>query len=207
MSGTQAILTLAVALSLVSCQSLPSKTRSPREITISQAAFSADREQFERHPNYLSLTTPYEPVRKLHDELQTREGKVLITRGEAHITVITPPEFDVLKSRLSIDDLNKIAQAKEIQASDIVPICLGKGSASLAGREENTYFIVVDSTRLREIRAQIAETYEKRGGSRNLFDPAKFYPHITVGFTKADLHEHQGVIKDRRACVYALKAE
>jgi 2'-5' RNA ligase len=207
MNKAQTAITLTLAISLFACQSAPSKAQAPSELTISKAAFSAENERFEKHPNYLSLTTPYEPVRKLHEELQSREGKQLVTRGEAHITVITPPEFNVLKTKLSITDLNAIAEEKNIQTSDIEPICVGKGSAPISGREENTYFIVVGSNRLREIRTQIAELYEKRGGSQTLFDPAKFFPHITVGFTKADLHEHQGVIKDRRACVYDLKVE
>lgn len=38
--------------------------------------------------------------------------------------------------------------------------------------------------------------YVAKGGDPGDWDPTWFFPHITLGFTHADLHEHQGVLKN-----------
>lgn len=44
--------------------------------------------------SYLAMNLPFEPIEALRKELERRESVSLAHRGEAHITVITPPEFD-----------------------------------------------------------------------------------------------------------------
>jgi hypothetical protein len=42
----------------------------------------------------------------------------IINRGEAHITVLTPPEFTVLSlAGVTIDDINQIALDSKIQVT------------------------------------------------------------------------------------------
>jgi hypothetical protein len=93
---------------------------------------------------------------------------MLIRSGEAHITVISPPEFSVLAAaNVTIDDINKIAVDYEIQASNFEVICLGRAKV-----EDNTvYQIIVYSDDLVRIRTRIFQLYWNNGGNPALFDP------------------------------------
>lgn len=59
----------------------------------------------------------------------------------------------------------------------------------------------VNSPDLVAIRKEIQELYVSRGGDGRLFEANHYYPHITVGFSKQDLHEADGVIKDKNSCI------
>ncbi len=162
------------------------------------------------HLNYLAMTLPFAPFRDVYDQLNERRdvGK-LISRGEAHVTVLTPPEFDLLKAHVSMAEINQIALDMKIQATELKPICLGEGRAVVEGVQQSTYFIVVQAEGLFKIRRAIADLYalrDKRAGLNPelVFHADHFYPHVTIGFTRLDLFEQQGVIKDDRSCVDAL---
>ncbi|MBH47747.1 MAG: hypothetical protein CME71_06215 [Halobacteriovorax sp.] len=182
-------------------------------------AFSIDKNVYEasslkplthsgsgRFDSYLSMDIPYEPVSKLFKFLEVKTGLSLTSRGEAHITVITPIEyFDVLKDKISIEEINLIA--KEIQTSKFKILCLGQGAKELDGKLEQTFYLVVSSSDLLKIRKDIQTKFISNGGRAENFDPFKFYPHITLGFTKRDLHESDGIIKDTSSCMSNIKAE
>lgn len=116
-------------------------------------------------------------------------GGNLMTRGEAHMTVLTPPEYNRIegKTRKKILSEMKREAARE---DEIKPVCIGRGQAELNGKMEFTYYIVIESKGIRAIR----EKY-------HLTD---FYPHVTLGFTKRDLHFEDGVRKDKSTCVSEL---
>jgi 2'-5' RNA ligase len=157
---------------------------------------------FEPHPNYLSMSLKTEPAAKARKELENQQKLTLKNRGEAHITVITPPEFEILKTHVSIQDIDQIAKKRDIQHSDLKIRCVGKGETKdhLA-----TYFLVVASKNLLHIRQDVEKIYKVRGGKGD-FQSAHFYPHITLGFTARDLHEADGVIKDERSCISDLSS-
>ena len=149
------------------------------------------------------MSVRYEPVKNLIPQIEKALNlKLLIftgwnPNGEAHVTVITPPEFfHILKSKLSMDDIDKIAQRYEIQNASLMIQGLGSAKKFIEGKEEETFFLIVDSFELRNIRQQIYYEFVRRGGSPSAFDPSWFFPHITIGFTKRDLHETDGVIKN-----------
>lgn len=155
-----------------------------------------------RWDSYLTMNLPFDPMRALLEQVQRRDGVVLKSRGEAHITVITPVEFwEVLKDRVSMDEIDAIAREAGIQESSFQVVCLGKGEAEVAGRIESTYFVVVSSDDLISIRESVRDLFVSRGGDPNAFNPRHFFPHITLGFTQRDLHESDGIIKDSRSCV------
>lgn len=147
-----------------------------------------------RFGSYLIQDVNYQPVANLRESL----GKNLKHRGEAHITVVTPIEyFDVLKSKVSIKEIDTIALKEGIQESEFKVECLGRGKKD----KDETYFIVVSAPKLIEIRQKIQELFESRGGAKNSFKANHFYPHITVGFSSRDLHESDGVYKDKHSCI------
>lgn len=131
----------------------------------------------------------------------------LIDRGEAHITVITPPEYSILKPYLSTSVIDKIALAHHIQRAKFTPLCLGRARITKNGEPMSSYFIVVNSPQLLEIRQAIFKTYVDRGGEPSQFDPEHYTPHITVGFTQRDLFESDGIYKQRNACIASLKIQ
>jgi 2'-5' RNA ligase len=146
--------------------------------------------------SYLTMNLPYEPVSALYKQLEKQLGLKLISRGEAHITIITPPEyFDVLRSKISIDEINQIARQMNVQKSKFEVLGVGRGEALIENTREQTYFIVVRSPELVNIRKKIFETFVKNGGDPHRFDPMNYNPHVTIGFTKRDLHESDGFIK------------
>ncbi|HVJ65091.1 MAG TPA: hypothetical protein VM901_07545 [Bdellovibrionota bacterium] len=164
--------------------------------------------------NALALNIPYEPIKDIRSQLEQSLGgslnylKSWAPNGEAHVTTITPPEFaNVLGKFLTMKEIEDIALKNQIQHADVVLLGLGAGKKMINGIYEETFFVIVDSLKLRHIRNQIWRLYVNKGGDPKAWDPSWFFPHITVGYTKQDLHEPD-VIKNIRGSLdtrFALK--
>lgn len=152
--------------------------------------------------NYLTMNLPYAPAEALWKALEQRLAKPLKNRGEAHITLITPPEYtSILSKVLSMQDINDIASRMNIQSARFTPVCVGRAEAVLEGKPEEAYYVVVRSEDLIAIRRAVFEKYVAKGGAPSLWDPLHCYLHITLGFTKQDLHEEvHGVRKGANSC-------
>lgn len=153
---------------------------------------------FIEHENWLGRNVDFSSIDSLRKQLEQHLGQSLKNRGEAHITIITPPEYDSLKKYLSIQQINALALAEKIQQTSYTPLCMG------LGQKDNlkTYYVVLQSPELLNMRKKIADAFYKKSGTKKDFDPERFYPHITLGFTDRDLHESDGVIKDSHSCRY-----
>lgn len=154
--------------------------------------------------NYLSMEIPFAPIDNLRRKLEWDLRVELKTRGEAHITVINPQEAQKLASKLPIDVINEMTK-EVIQTSSWTPVCIGKGTAIIDGNEEHALFLVVDSDDLRKLRLSIYEKFLALGGDKNDFSVDDYFPHITIGFTKRDLHPEDGVVKNRNSCIGEIK--
>lgn len=117
--------------------------------------------------------------------------------GEAHITTITPIEYqECMWSEkrgievLHMKDIEKIALENSIQSSEIKIEGLGFGKKKFGDRHQldETHFVIVSSGNLLEIRVEVYEQYLKKGGKKDCWSPNVFYPHITVGYTHKDIH-------------------
>lgn len=153
--------------------------------------------------SYLTMNLNFEAAQGLFRQLDKRLDGSLDKKGartEAHITVITPVEYDqVLKSRIKIEEIHAIAKKREIQKSGFEAVCMGRARSSDAKKE--TYFLVIKSEALLSVRREVFRRYRSRGGDPSRFDPELWYPHITIGYTAGDLHlERDGVRKGRNAC-------
>lgn len=158
--------------------------------------------------SYLAMNLPYAPYQALYEQVQKVEGLALTNRGEAHITVITPLEYEkVLKKKLSIQEIHQIAESAKIQDAEITPVCIGRGQKEIHGKTEKTYFVVVESPALVDLRGRIEEAYIKNGGTPHAFIPERYSPHVTLGFTLRDLHHEDGVRKDRSHCIYKFPGQ
>jgi 2'-5' RNA ligase len=196
-------------LTLVSCAT--QKPQSAADLKKFNAPAVTEKVEFIAHTEekpmkaYLSMNLPYGPYKDLLEQLQRVEGITLSNRGEAHITVVTPIEYDkILKKHLSIAEIHKIAEAAKIQETAFIPVCVGKGQKELNGKIEKAYFVVVDSPALIDLRGQIEAAYVKNGGKPQHFVPERFFPHVTLGYTARDLHYEDGVIKNKTNCLYQL---
>ena len=181
--------------------------RAQKPIQISRQAFSGARLSFESHPGYLTMNLPYEFVVPVFAEVQKRENLKLITRGESHVTVITPPEEAALKTEgVQPELIDAQAQRDKIQDINLNPICLGRSQAEVEGVMEKTYFIVLEADRLRQLRLQVSKLVPKDQKSAiQRFEPGRYLPHVTIGFTRQDLFEQNGVVKDISSCLYPIE--
>lgn len=202
-------LTMTVLLS--SCttalmtSSIEGKALNPKPVVMTSSVLNGTLKGFEKHNNYLALTLPFAPMKRVYEQVESRAGTKLIHRGESHVTVLTPPEFDAIKSRVSMTDLDNLAVKAKIQRTHLEAICVGRGEAAIDGANEQTYFLVVAAPELFALRREIESLVKSRGGSPNAFLAERFYPHITIGFTKTDLHESHHVIKGPQACLFDVE--
>lgn len=210
------VLSLALCLA---CSHTPSKDASAAgsggEAPASEGASSdaQDKPEFIRHSDehsgagaYLAMNLPYGPYEKMLHQVEAAENIELKNRSEAHITVVTPIEYEkVLKKHLSMEEINKIAEDANIEGTRFTPICIGRGSKTLNRKKESTYFLVVDSPGLIDLRGMIEDAYIKKGGEPQEFVPEKFHPHVTLGYTLRDLHYEDGILKTKSSCFLQLK--
>lgn len=164
---------------------------------------NASQTPFIRYPDVLVLNVPYAPIVKLREELNRINNlnldflRSLDPNGEAHVTTITPPEYLVLKDFVNIDEINQIAEESNIQEADISILGIGSAKQNRNGRDYETFFVLVESRKLRDIRYQIWKKFVADGGRADAFDPDLFFPHITVGYINGDVH-YPVAIKDVR---------
>jgi 2'-5' RNA ligase len=207
-----AIIQFSLIFTLLTTMALPEISRSEYSWTLSAQVYEAHQKAFQSHrgsgafDNYLSMEIDYAPVADLYSQLEKFLQSKLRNRGEAHITVITPVEYtQSLSTKLTMEDIDQIAQNMKIQEADFKVICLGRGQLKIKDQNHSTYFIVVESESLLKIRLAVRQLYLSRGGSPEKFMAEKFYPHITIGFTQRDLHLEDGVLKDKSSCLGELK--
>ncbi len=175
-----------------------------KEISTSSLLTDGSKLSFKTQSNYLAMELNFKPSEAIRLEVEKDIGRQLKNRGEAHITVLSPPEYNTIKSKITIQEINEVAQKNQIQMSSVRPICIGVGE-SKNNNNQKTYYVVVDSQNLLKIRKEIAEIFVDRGGDLEKFDANNFYPHITLGFTDRDLHlESDGVVKNTDSCRYTL---
>jgi len=157
--------------------------------------------------SYLAMTLPFAPINQVRQQIDillqknNPTSKNLKHRGEAHITVITPDEYEnELKDIIKMAEINQLAIKYRLQAAQFAVLCLGVGTAKLKAVDAFTYYLVVFSKDLLNFRSALKKLFVARGGNPQVFNPIHYYPHITVGFTIDDLHEKNGVIKDIKSC-------
>lgn len=150
-----------------------------------------------RFANYMHLPLPFPPAEQLRQAIEERLKTRLLHRGEAHVTIVLPTEYNpTLKKFLTTDDLATIAAAHPIDGKLISLQCVGRAQAG----NDWTYFAVVNAPGLVKIREAVAKIFLERGGDPNAFRAAEFTPHITLGYTKRDLHEADNVTKGPESC-------
>ncbi|KAJ2795172.1 hypothetical protein H4R21_005220 [Coemansia helicoidea] len=167
--------------------------------------------------SYLQQTLDYAQFDGLFRALNTSDGP-LHSRGEAHITVVSPPEFDrVLKpAGVTIGEIEGIAARVGIQDARLTPVCLGRFAGALPkpatdgdkGRFLLYSLVVADNHGdLARIRKEIFKLYRGKGGEGALFQPEGFWPHVTIGFDRRDLFIEDGIYKGANLCYARIRTD
>ena len=138
---------------------------------------------------YITLDIPFSPVENLLLQLKSFHPS-LKTRGEAHITILTPIEYHCvfLAQGITIDQLKSVVDMKKHNQFEFSSI--GNGYKDL----DETFFIIAKSNDLLDIRKNLQSLLK----DPSKFDYTNFYPHTTLGFSKRDLHESDGVFKNEK---------
>lgn len=152
-------------------------------------------EHLEPQAHYIAQNLKYAPFEELRHQVENRLKIELKHRGEAHITVVTPPEWTVLSQKLTMAEVQSWAEQNVLHRASYRPVCVGRFRKG----HQSTYYVVVESPALLAFRERLKAQYLERGGQGE-FDPARFKPHITLGFTHRDLHEQDGAVKDATSC-------
>ncbi len=191
----------------------PAKTQATAEITSpsnvncnNAGASFIPHEEKAPMKSYLAMNLDFQFFSMLRLSLESELKIKLKNRGESHITVITPIEFDqVLSQKLSIQEINHLAEKMWIQRSAFKKICVGEASVVLYKQTEKTYFVVIESEQLLAIREAVQKLFVSRGGGAQDFNPKSFYPHVTLGYTLRDLHAEDGAIKNSSSCILTIQ--
>lgn len=185
-----------------------------QSISISRSVFDTKNEPFKTHQGpgpfdtYLAMEIPFAPVKKLYNDLIQRNRAQFASRGEAHITIISPPEFEQqLRGFIEMDEIDRIAKELKIQESEFSIVCLGTAEKIKNGKFTKAYYLVLESPALFNLRNQILNNIIISGGIPTLFIPENYYPHITVGYINDDLHDSDGVFKDATTCESDVELE
>ncbi|KAG0260506.1 hypothetical protein DFQ27_003488 [Actinomortierella ambigua] len=193
-------------------------------LRISKKVLRADKVPFIPHSgsglftNWVGMNLDFKYVKPfvnmVNSTASLNNNTALISRGEAHITMITPPEYDNILSKagVTIKELNAIATNKKrpLQRAKFSIPCLGRVQA--VTKPDNVFqqswqLIVNDDKKdLLRYRQDVFKLFVKKGGNPALFDPEDFMPHITLGFKTRDLFVEDGVYKRRNACIAKVVA-
>ncbi|CAO3563821.1 unnamed protein product [Mortierella alpina] len=169
--------------------------------------------------NWIGLTLDYsyiQPVFNLIKATESIANGTLRTRGEAHITVITPPEFDTVlrPAGVTINELDDLAtvgpQRNRLQKAKFGMECLGRVQVVTKPRhvfQQAIQIILKEYEDLVDYRWDVFNLFVQKGGNPALFDPENFSPHITLGYRHRDIFEVDGVFKRKNACVRKIVVE
>ncbi|KAI8089671.1 uncharacterized protein BX664DRAFT_333604 [Halteromyces radiatus] len=173
-------------------------------VPISRHIHDTSNIPFEEHNldmPWLGMQLDYTYIEPILEILNSTE-QPLLSRQEAHITVISPPEYRILSTstNITIDELNHLAKSHKIQSSIFSVVCLGKVIQKENNFDHVVYQLIISSPSLIKLRESIFRLFYIRKGNPSLFDPHAFWPHITIGFTDHDLFVEQGIYKGLNAC-------
>ncbi|KAF9999452.1 hypothetical protein BGZ79_006970 [Entomortierella chlamydospora] len=165
--------------------------------------------------NWVGLNVDFKYVKPIFDIVNTTKAfgnGTLISRGESHVTIILPTEYDTIlhPAGVTIQELNAIATHKNaLQRSKFELECLGRVQVTTADGvfHQSLQIILKNYKDLIRYRQQVFELFVKKGGNPALFDPENFTPHITLGFKIRDIFVEDGVFKGKNACIHKIVAK
>jgi 2'-5' RNA ligase len=166
--------------------------------------------------NWVGLNVDFKYVKPVLDLVNTTAAYgngTLISRGEAHVTVILPTEYDQIlqPAGVTIDEINRLASQKNrLQKSRFELECLGRVQVVTKSDgvfQQSLQLILKNYKDLTRFRQDVFKLYVKKGGNPSLFNPENFFPHITLGYRHRDIHVEDGIFKGKNACIHKIVAK
>ncbi|KAF9903179.1 hypothetical protein EC991_004087 [Linnemannia zychae] len=164
--------------------------------------------------NWLGLNVDFkyiQPVfQKVNSTLALSNG-TLISRGESHITVILPTEYDSILSKVGVtmQEINALAtKNNRLQRSKFDIECLGRvQTVTQPGSvfQQSVQLILKNYKDIVAFRGDVFKLFVKKGGNPALFAAENFQPHITLGFKNRDIFIEDGVFKGKNACIHKVQ--
>ncbi|KAF9095185.1 hypothetical protein BGX29_009144 [Mortierella sp. GBA35] len=164
--------------------------------------------------NWVGLNVDFkyiQPVfQKVNSTLSLGNG-TLISRGESHITVILPPEYDNILKKVGVtmEELNRLAtKNNRLQRAHWEIECLGRVQAvTQPGNvfQQSVQLIVKNYKDILAYRQDVFKLFVKKGGNPALFAAENYQPHLTLGFKNRDLFVEDGVFKGKNACFHKVQ--
>lgn len=174
-------------------------------IPLSKEIVAVDkRPDFVSHADWVAVPLQFASIDQLRQNLEKIIKAKLQNRGEAHITIITPPEWSILSQVLKMEDLERLALKERLMKNTFKVKCLKKVTASIKGRGEDSWFVALKSPGMKDFRQEVWRLYVARGGSPEDFKWQRWAPHITVGFTARDLHDEDQINKEKVGCAMEI---
>ncbi|KAG0221589.1 hypothetical protein BGX31_009718 [Mortierella sp. GBA43] len=214
--ATSLIATLALVASTVVAG--PSKPQN-KPIVINKKVLQTSKVPFIPHTgtglftNWLGLNVDFKYVKPVFDIVSSTpalSNGTLISRGESHVTVILPTEFDgiLAPAGVTMDEINKLATTKNrLQRAHFELECLGRVQTVTKADgvfQQAVQIILKDYKDLIHFREDVFKLFVKKGGNPALFSPQNFTPHITLGFKVRDIFVEDGVYKGKNACIHKI---
>ncbi|KAG0359151.1 hypothetical protein BC939DRAFT_530175 [Gamsiella multidivaricata] len=165
--------------------------------------------------NWVGLNVDYQyiqPIFNLVNSTASLSNGTLLSRGESHITVILPPEYDNIlhPAGVTIEELNALATAdNRLQRARFGIECLGRVQAVSEPDKVFQQAVQIILKNYREVvayREEVFGLFVRKGGNPALFDPNNFLLHITLGFRRRNLFVEDGVFKGKNACIHKMVA-
>lgn len=137
---------------------------------------------------YLVHNVSFQAMPKLKQSIEKITQLKLIDRGEAHITILSPPEFNKIQKYYPNFSMLKVHDFVKSKIQKIKWKTLGIGHQSgknHKGLFSEVFYLVVQSKELRQLRFHIMSHFQL---SKNSFNPNLQDFHITIAYTVSDLH-------------------
>jgi 2'-5' RNA ligase len=146
---------------------------------------------------YLAVNLSFSYFDQLRQQIEKALGGTpLLHRGEAHLTVLTPPEYNEHFSAFwGIEEISA-RLGERLQKTAITS--LGLGSFVHPASKDSVFFIVAEAPEVFLIRRELAQALSAKN-PQHQFQAANFEPHITVGFSLRDFFSQDGAVKTIRA--------
>ncbi|KAF9931271.1 hypothetical protein FBU30_010500 [Linnemannia zychae] len=164
--------------------------------------------------NWVGLNVDFKYIQPVFQKVNTTQALgngTLISRGESHITVILPTEYDNILSKagVTIQELNALAtKNNRLQKSHFEIECLGR--VQTVTKPDNVFqqsvqLIVKNYKDILAYRTDVFKLFVKKGGNPALFGAENYTPHITLGFKHRDIFIEDGVYKGKNACFHKVQ--
>jgi 2'-5' RNA ligase len=177
---------------------------SVKTLTLSRKVFQKVQFSYQYSEDGALIRNVYYPaVNDLIPQLNKLYKVDLEDRKEAHITVVTPPEYQKnLKEIFTTNDIISHYQ-HDMQELPFEVVCVGSRKSSTSSNR--VFYLVVKSPDLLNLRFDLAKVARYRALERGIpmaFQPEVFWPHITIGYVKGDVFEFS---KGPESCLPGVK--